>query len=201
MIRIFTEGKDSDFIDKYLISLFGDNAGRWEFVPANGYSTLHLLDQKFKENTDRGGTNVIIFDADSPENNGGFGSRKKYIEDKLKELSIESEVFLFPNNHDDGDLEFLLEQIINKEHRCLLECFEWYEKCVGGHCDKNGNPIYVTPNRKAKIYAYIESFKKSKSEREKFKNGKEFFFDNPKYWDLKSGYLNPLKDFMQKVLK
>lgn len=200
MIRIFVEGRDADFLDKYLISLFGENKGRWEFISTGGYGKLHLLDQKFRENTDNGGVNLVIFDADCEKNSGGFSGRKQYLEEKLEELSISAEIFLFPNHHDDGDFEFLLENIVNEEHRCLLECFEGYEKCVGGHTDSNGNPIYITPNRKSKIYAYVESIKKSRSERERFKNSKEFFFDNSKYWNLNAEYLSPLKDFLQQAI-
>lgn len=200
MIRIFVEGRDADFIEKYLLSIMGNNTGRWEIIPTNGYTNLAMLDQQFQENSDNGGINLIIFDADFPETKGGFTTRKKYLEEKMNELSISGEIFLFPNNKDDGDFELMLEHIINEKHRCLLDCFEGYEKCVGGHRDEQGNPKYLTPNRKAKIYAYIESFKKSRKEREKFKNRKEFFFDNPNYWDLNAEYLNPLKAFLLKSL-
>ena len=201
MTRIFVEGRDADFIEKYLLSLMGENAGRWEIIQTNGYTNLALIDQQFKENSDNGGINLIIFDADFPETNGGFAARYEYIEEKIKELSISGEIFLFPNNKDDGDFELMLENVINEEHRCLLACFEGYENCIGRHCDEKGNPKYITPNRKAKIYAYVESFKKSRKEREKFKNKKEYFFNNPNYWNLNSEYLNPLKEFLQKGIK
>lgn len=201
MTRIFVEGRDADFIDKFIQSFMGENAERWEILPTNGYTNLNLIDQQFKENTDNGGVNLIIFDADFPETNGGFTVRKKYIEEKMKELSIFGEIFLFPNNQDNGDFELMLEHIINEEHQCLLKCFEKYESCIGGHIDENGNPKYITPNRKAKIYAYVESFKKSKTEKERFKNGKDFFFNNSNYWNLNSEYLAPLKKFLQKNIQ
>ena len=201
MTRIFVEGRDADFINKYLPYLMGENAGRWEVIPIGGYTNLVLVDQKFKENSDNGGVNLIIFDADYPENSGGFAARHNYIESKMKVLSISGEIFLFPNNRDDGDFELMLEHVINDEHRCLLECFEGYESCVGGYRDEKGNPKYITPNRKAKIYAYVESIKKSKKENERFKNKKEFFFDNPKYWKLNSEYLDPLKKFLLDAIK
>ena len=112
-----------------------------------------------------------------------------------------AELFLFPNDKEDGDFELLLEHIVNEEHTCLLKCFEGYEKCVAGHVDNEGNPQYITPNRKAKIYAYLESIKKSKKELERFKNKKEFFFDNPKYWNLEAEYLLPLKQFLLNVIQ
>lgn len=201
MTKIFVEGREADFIETYLKFLMGENNGRWDVISTNGYTKLDYIDQQFKENSDRGGTNLIIFDADFPETKGGFENRNKYIEGKLKELSISGKIFLFPNNKDDGDFELMLEHIVNEEHRCLLECFEGYESCVRGHCDEQGNPKYITPNRKAKIYAYVESFKKSRKEKEKFKNKKEFFFNNSNYWNLNSEYLNSLKEFLQENIK
>ena len=86
---------------------------------------------------------------------------------------------------------------MNKEHECLLRCFEQYERCVAGHCDAAGKPKYLLPTRKAKIYAYVESIKKSRREAERFKGGKEFFFDDSRYWDLNSSYLFPLRTFLE----
>lgn len=202
MIRLFVEGKwDSDFVEKYLIHLLRESAGRWEIIPTGGYTNLPFIDQKFKENSDNGGINLVLFDADFPKtSDGGYVARKKYIEEKMKELSIVGEVFLFPNNKDDGDFELMLEHIINEEHRCLLGCFEGYERCVGGYRDDRGNPKYVTPNRKSKIYAYVEAFKKkSRKEKEQFKSG-ELFFNDSNYWNLEAEYLAPLKNFLQRVI-
>ena len=196
MIRIFVEGGDREFFDPYLPFFFGANNGRWEVISAGGYTNLHKIDQQFRENTDQGGENLIIFDADSPSTGGGVANRTKYLEDKLRELSLSASIFLFPNNSADGDYESLLVQIVNEEHRCLLDCFDGYERCVGGYLNPDGSQKYVTPNRKAKVYAYMESFKRSRRAREELKNGKRFFFDNPEYWNLNSPCLDPLKEFL-----
>lgn len=197
MIRIFVEGRDAQFLEKYLVFLWGENRERWEILQTNGYTNLPLLDQKFKENTEQGGVNLIIFDADFPQNGGGCDQRKKYLQEQLDNLSISADIFLFPNDREDGDFEVLLEHIVNEEHACLLKCFEGYEKCVAGHVNPDGSLKYISPNRKAKIYAYIESLKKSRKETERFKKQKDFFFDNPKYWNLETEYLSPLKNFLQ----
>lgn len=86
MIRIFVEGRDAQFLEKYLVFLWGENRERWEILQT--------------------------------------------------------------------------------------KCFEGYEKCVAGHVNPDGSLKYISPNRKAKIYAYIESFKKSRKETERFKNKK-----------------------------
>lgn len=198
MIRIFVEGRDAQFLDKYLLFLLGKNENTWEIIQAGGYTKLDLLDQQFKENSEINGQNIIIFDSDSKSNEGGYEIRLQYLQNKLQELLISADIFLFPNNKDDGDFELLLEHIVNEEHSCLLKCFEGYEMCVSGHKDENDNPKYITPNRKAKIYAYLESIKKSRKESEKFKN-KDYFFDKTEYWNLKAEYLQPLKDFLLKA--
>ena len=200
MIRIFIEGGEQEFLDTYLKFLFGENNERWEFISAKGYTNLHNIDQQFLENTDRGGENLIIFDADSPSTGGGVVDRTKYLEDKLSELSLSASIFLLPNNSADGDYESLLVQIVNEEHRCLLDCFDGYECCVGGYQNPDGSQKYVTPNRKAKVYAYIESFKRSGKVREEMKNGKRFFIDNSEYWNLNSPCLDPLKEFLMKYI-
>ena len=67
-----------------------------------------------KGNTIQGGTNLILFDADTVLNSGGFDKRKAELEQKLKDLDINAKLFLFPNNKDDGDFESLLEELVQK---------------------------------------------------------------------------------------
>lgn len=200
MTRVFVEGREADFIEVYLNFLFGKNEGRWEIINTKGYTNLHLVDQQFKENTEAGGTNLIIFDADYPENGGGFQKRKSEIEYRLSQLSIVSDIFLFPDNRSDGDFELLLENIVNAENKCLLKCFEAYEACISQYKDFDGNNKYISPNRKAKIYAYVESIKKTKGDKEKFKNQKSFFYDNSEYWNLSSEYLSPLETILRRTV-
>jgi hypothetical protein len=75
-----------------------------------------------------------------------------------------------------------------------LDCFEGFEKCVGGN-DPNGT-IYKTPDRKSAIYTYINSFIKSQSEEKKMKSG-YWFFNNPRYWDLNADAGKPLLEFLR----
>ena len=63
MIRIFVEGRDKQFLEKYLRFLSEKDEGAWEIISAGGYTKLHLLDQQFKENSERGGKNLVVFDA------------------------------------------------------------------------------------------------------------------------------------------
>lgn len=174
---------------KTLIENLGYNisSNKVEFV--NGYKNLVNVIPTIKARCAEGGKVIIIFDADSLGNNGGYETRKKEIEEVLGENNAQAELFLFPNNGEDGDFETLLEHLIQKEkHAQMLDCYADYETCLGND--------YVHPNLKGKIFTYISAMKMSSSKRRKLGNG-EWMFDNAEYWDLNSDYLKPLKAFLQ----
>jgi len=206
MHKIFVEGDniqdkaDKHFIEIYLTHLFQD---RWRtkltVVGIGGYTELYKSKVEF-EKTEAGYKNYVIFDADISSKGGGFISRKKTLEEKGKELKIDFEIFLFPNNNSDGDIEFLFEQIINSDHKCLLDCFSGYESCVSQHKNAEGGLLYALPLRKSRIYAYIDAFPKSRREKE-FVKDKNYFFDIPKYWDFENPYLEPLKSFLTAIVQ
>ena len=163
------------------------SSNKVEFV--NGYKNLVNVIPTIKARCAEGGKVVIIFDADSLGNNGGYETRKKEIEEVLGENNAQAELFLFPNNEEDGDFETLLEHLIQKEkHTQMLDCYADYETCLGND--------YVHPNLKGKIFTYISAMKMSSSKRRKLGNG-EWMFDNAEYWSLESDYLKPLKAFLQ----
>ncbi len=196
MVRIFLEGKETKFIDYLIHNTWKEQKlNSFESINAGGWTNLHLISNKFKENTDLGGTNLVIFDADSPQNEGGFVKRLIQLEAKQKELKIEFMLFLFPNHKSDGDFELLLEQIINPAHNDLLNCFSAYETCLLKLNASAKEEVYKIPMRKAKIYSYIDSFPLDQREKEQMKKG-DYFFENPQYWDLNSSNLDPLKLFL-----
>jgi len=206
MHKIFVEGDnkkdkaDKLFIETYLTYLF---QGSWKtkvvVTGIGGYTQLNERGNEFNKATDAGFRNFIIFDADSQHNEGGFLVRKDYLEKKKSELNIKFEIFLFPNNEDDGDYELLLEKIIKSEHAPLLKCFEGYEACLSNYHNDKGEAIYELPIRKAKMYSYIDAIPKSQTENTDFKQG-NYFFDIPKYWDFESPYLEPLKSFLTAII-
>lgn len=176
-------------LSKTLIENLGYNisSNKVEFV--NGYKNLVNVIPTIKARCAEGGKVIIIFDADSLGNNGGYETRKKEIEEVLGENNAQAELFLFPNNEEDGDFETLLEHLIQKEkHTQMLDCYADYETCLGND--------YVHPNLKGKIFTYISAMKMSSSKRRKLGNG-EWMFDNAEYWSLESDYLKPLKEFLQ----
>lgn len=174
---------------KTLIENLGYNmsSNKVEFV--NGYKNLINVIPTIKARCAEDGKVIIIFDADSPGNNGGYYTRREEIEKILDENKTQAELFLFPNNDEDGDFETLLEHLMQKtKHAKMLDCYTDYENCLGND--------YVHPNLKGKIFTYISAMIMTNSKRRKLGNGK-WMFDNAEYWNLESDYLKPLKDFLQ----
>ncbi|MEK7434756.1 MAG: DUF3226 domain-containing protein [Cyanobacteriota bacterium] len=203
MLKIFVEGKgDESFIYAYIKHLFGKDKADFikpNIIKTGGWTKIDLIVQQFIETIDSNGKNLIIFDSDSVSNNGGFTKRKNELEQKKEFLSIDFELFLFPNNKDDGDYEFLLENIINQNHSVIFQCFNNYETCLKAHKDDEGKNIYNLPIRKSKIFAYIDAFNFSRKQKEEIKKG-NLLFDDSAYWDLNCQYLIDLKKFLEKYI-
>lgn len=193
MIKIFLETGSkttSEYVFiKTLIKHLGVEDKVSEIVQVNGKDNLKNSSNAFLTNTLEGGVNLVIFDADSPDNNGGFNVRKEELKGQLDLLNIQADLFLFPDNANDGDFETLLEKIARKDvHQRFFDCFGDYEKCLGND--------YQSPNLKGKMFTYI-SAQKSLSQRERSNLGKgEWLFDNNEYWDLGSPFVEPLKRFI-----
>lgn len=160
-------------------------------VPINGKDNLKNLKPKMMQNQLEGDTVCVLFDADEAANGGGYAVRKEAINKTLEQMGIRDvDVFLWPNNHDDGDFEMMLEHIVKREeHQVFFDCFGDYEKCVASK--------YKTPNRKSKFHTFISSQKDlNKKQRDKLGSG-NWLFDDPKFWDIDSEYLEGLKEFLR----
>ena len=196
MIKIFIESKNSqtpeyNFLET-ILRVFGYNSQPSIIVPLNGKDTLDLARNQFIQNTVEGGTNLIIFDADTAINGGGYNIRRKEIETKLRDLHIQADIFLWPDNFNDGDFETLLESIARKDlHERFFGCFNDYELCLGDE--------YLCPNRKGKLHTYITSMKLTNKQRNKIGAG-HWLFENKDLWDLDSVNLTALKKFLSKYL-
>lgn len=138
---------------------------------------------------------LIIFDADSSAadpKTGGFVARRAELE-RIVAGNAKTEIFLFPNNHDDGDFETLLERIANKDdNKRFFGCFSDFELCLGKD--------YKHPDLKAKMFSYINLQKDlSRAQRRRLRRG-QWLFDDKNYWNLDSSALAPLKEFFVKYL-
>ncbi|GAA7853071.1 hypothetical protein HpMS178_01350 [Helicobacter pylori] len=147
----------------------------------------------------------IIFDADkkeSQESDAGFDNKLEHIREKFKEKGIDfprEQIFLFPNNQDDGDLEDLLLEIAN--HKEFINCFESYLDCI----KKKEHYKPIKNIRKSKWYAYLEALgleylytKKNIFTEGKVKNEyEEDYKKSKKAIKFESDLLNPLKNFLR----
>ena len=199
---IIVEGDaDKKFMKDYYHHLFQENAPNNSIIhtgelkkETGGYNklTYEINLHQMRINTDQGGTNLVIFDADE-----NFEARRKELLSIKEQFGVEFELFLFPNDRDKGALEDLLENIINPNNQPIFNCWEDYEKALV-ELDIPGRtpPPLTTPAKKTKIYGYLEALlgpTKDEKELIKERNRK---YDNTMHWDLDAEYLEPLKEFL-----
>ncbi|GAA9662615.1 hypothetical protein HpVH103_00840 [Helicobacter pylori] len=219
-ILIYTEGKsDRNFLGWYLNFLKCKD--RFDIFDIEGKDKLILgefpeIIEKILKNKHQTYKQVcIIFDADkkeSQESDAGFDNKLKHICERFKEKGINfprEQIFLFPNNQDDGDLEDLLLEIA--KHDKLIKCFEKYLKCI--ECKCIGIKEHCKPIKKIgknMLYAYLEAFgledlyaKKNIFDIEgKVKNEyKEDYERLKKVIKFESDILAPLKNFLERFVE
>ncbi len=146
-ILIFVEGpSDKVFLEVYLYFLEDLPIKNFKVKDVKGKDNLskRLLEIEKYDKT------LIIFDADK-----NYESNKKEIlkvVSKTKQTILEEQIFLFPNNQDDGDLETLLLKIA--KHEEFINCFESYLDCI----EKKEHYKPIKDIRKNMLYAYLEVF-------------------------------------------
>ena len=191
-IKLYVEGKaDIKFLIDVVQHFFNITLNKDNFVNLNGYTGINTdkVLIEFKKNDE--GINLVILDADTANNEGGYDKRRAEILALKTRLGIEFELFLLPNDTEDGDLEVLLEKIINPKHQAIFECFKAYEDCL-----KIKNSGYIIPARKAKIYGYMEAVGVNS---ENTKEEKRDYLKTD-HWSLAgpNPALKPLIDFLSK---
>ncbi len=205
-ILIFVEGpSDKVFLEVYLYFLEDLPIKNFKVKDVKGKDNLskRLLEIEKYDKT------LIIFDADKD-----YESNKKEIlkvVSKTKQTISEEQIFLFPNNQDDGDLETLLLEIA--KHDEFLKCFERYLECIKSK--EYYKPIKNI--RKNMLYAYLEVFELQKFFQYKWdtnnkKNEENIIIDDKgkikekhkeeyeklkEVIDFNSKSLNPLKNFLR----
>lgn len=210
MVKIFIEAKsktkpEGEFLSA-ILKRIDEPEEKYVIVHTNGYT--NLLDSKdtanielMRANSDDGGKNLVIFDADTPANKGGFDKRRDALLARRNELGLDFDLFLWPDNQSDGDVEMLMESIARKDlYPEFFECFGKYEHCISRRQNDKGEPFYTTPNRKGKLHTYFNSIPISKTKKDKFGHG-EWRWEDKDIWDLDAETLTPIKDFLQKNLK
>lgn len=194
MVRIYLEtGKKttSEYVFvKTLLKQWGILDHNYEIECVDGKDCLHLMTNKMRETSLEGGRNVVIFDADSAQSGGGFNCRRAELEELLRKMGVVAELFLFPNNQDDGDVEVLMETLMQKEmHERFFHCYRDYEICLGND--------YQAPNLKGKLHTYISAQKALSNRQRKSLGAGQWLFEDKRFWDIDRETLNPLKEFIK----
>lgn len=203
--QIIVEGDaDKKFFEDYYHHIFGEKAPKSSIThpgkdgDTGGYQKLKSEDAigVMRQNTDMGGINLVIFDAD--EDTEARRSELLAIKD---EFGVEFELFLLPNDKDAGALEDLLENIINPNNQPVMDCWQTYEeKLREVRIPSKTPPTLTIPAKKTKIYAYLETLLgKSRSQKKLIKDANRNYKNN-QHWNLDAEYLEPLKEFLQKWL-
>lgn len=183
--KIFVEGKhDREFLEIYLhfLGFMGI-----EIVSCEGNS-LKNIHSKIQEAKDNGEKSLLIFDADND-----FKTTLARLKDESKGLLGEEDIFLFPNNSQNGELEKLLFDIAKEKNIC--QCFEQYKKCIEKHKSEYCENIH----KKSARFAYFEALGFSSSLNSK--DTQERMEAYPKIFDLTSSHLRALRDFLETHLK
>lgn len=205
MVKIFIEGKnkkvpESEFLCAVLRRI-GVIDGQYELIHTDGYT--NLLDSAItsnieimRANTDVGGKNLVVFDADTIANSGGFVIRRSELLRRKAELGLDFELFLWPDNKSDGDVEVLMESVARKDlYPEFFDCFCKYEHCLLQRKNEKGEPFYTTPNRKGKLHTYFNAIPISKTKKDRF--GKGFWrWEDAQIWNLDAKTLHPIKKFL-----
>ena len=203
--QIIVEGDaDKKFFEDYYHHVFGEKAPKGSIThpgkdgDTGGYQKLKSEDAigLMRQNTDMGGINLVIFDADEDTE-----SRRAELLVIKEEFGVEFELFLLPNNKDVGALEDLLENIINPNNQPVMVCWQTYEeKLREVRIPSKTPPTLTIPAKKTKIYAYLETLLgKSRSQKKLIKDANRNY-KNTQHWNLDAEYLEPLKEFLQKWL-
>ncbi len=204
--QIIVEGDaDKKFFEDYYHHIFGEKAPIGSIThpgkdgDTGGYQKLRSEDAigAMRQNTDLGGINLVIFDADED-----IETRRAELLAIKEEFGVEFELFLLPNDKDAGALEDLLENIINPNNQSVMDCWQTYE----GELEKvriptKTPPTLTIPAKKTKIYAYLETLLgKSKTQKKLIKDANRNY-ENIQHWNLDAEYLAKLNLFLLNKLK
>lgn len=188
-VSIFVEGPyDKKFIED-LLKFLDPPGNKIKPIVIEGYTNLINFKTEIEKTNDLKGKNFIIFDADNNKN-----KKKTQIGKIEKELDCSIDYFFMPNDHDNGDLEDLLMKMINPKHQVIFDCFDSYQKCL-----TSSTRNYTLPNKKARIFAYCEAILDKKED--EMIDGKKRDYLDTRLWDLHAEFLNPLKIFLEKIIK
>ncbi len=206
MNKIFIEAKkketpECNFLKTILALFFPEKIV--EFVSIDGIGNLfnETIVNQISLAQAMGEQVLVLADADTVSKGWGFKKRKVDIDNGMQNKGINFSYFLYPNNHDDGDVESLMELAAQRNlHKVFFDCFEDYERCVSSVKDSNGRQFYNVPNLKGKLHTYMSAQRLNSKQRSRLGSG-DWLFDDSRFWNLNIVELQPLKDYFRANLK
>lgn len=143
---------------------------------------------------------AFLFDADAPTtsfgdpcNFGGHAARLAKLRELCAKASLQPDIFLFPDNQNDGTLEALLLNLIPEIRRR-----EFIDGCWGAYCNcvkTHGAPYQ--PTLKHAIGQYAARFEKRAATKNQLYDST---FADESMWNWDSPALDPLKRFLTAFL-
>lgn len=191
MINIFCEGIGdqifiADFIEfHFKITFVRKNTKRDKIDISNDIISILSLDgcdkihsqinkDRFIENTERGGNNFVVFDADYVNRNGnnGFSNCCKMLDNLKKEISFE--YFLWPDHNNDGYLEDVQRNMIPNDKLPILSCMDNHFLCLDALRKEHSIKAF---DDKSKISIYLYYCEKDNT-------ASTIRYNDERYWSL-----------------
>lgn len=188
-IYIYVEGKsDKEFLECCL-----KHWGKLESFEININANSNMIKEnllnKIKSHKDNDEQVLIVFDADKD-----FIQTQERIIGQSQELMSVQEIFLFPNNQSNGELETLLLKITTNKKP--YECFKCYMNCLG--------ELKENVFKKSAMFAYREATGVEKKIRDKNQEKEKVEIMQTEFeriFDFESCALSPLKQFITNYCK
>ncbi|MDX1905809.1 MAG: DUF3226 domain-containing protein [Bacteroidia bacterium] len=145
-VRIFVEGKtDKELLEAVLAGCFPHISTTVDIKPCGGLPGLSKQRPQLQENTDNGGINLIVFDADNnPE------QRRQDLIQQLADMGQSCPIFLFPDNQSPGQQEALLREMATISD--FFTCWDHFQQCL-----QHLNQAYHTDHHQM-VYAYEQVY-------------------------------------------
>jgi hypothetical protein len=203
LLRIFVEGStDLRFLTDLVWIHFGKTLNKSEIIVTRGWSNLFN-----EENLNiiqlvaaQGGSSLVIFDTDKDSDivEESFVIRRELLINKAKKNKVLIDLFLFPNNKEDGDIESLLQTIANPNvYEPVATCYESYFDCLQEYNQRYQSETGIRLNifrekdrRKLALRNFL-SIHGQKSDEHK-RN-----YTDTNFWNFNSPALHPLIDSLR----
>jgi hypothetical protein len=107
-------------------------SGRIEDIEGCNKLKMPIYLDALKDNSENGGTNLVIFDADEKgRGNNSFVNAIQSLSDIKKNHQVNFDFYLWPNNCGDGEIENLIRQLIQPSREPVMNCIENHQNCLG----------------------------------------------------------------------